>query len=243
MGRPRKPKQPPQPKYRLIGDETKDGKEIRTLIKGLLKTVAAFKELAPAKIAIAWMIRVKADKDGHVKLGKMKKASELDRELHGFDAVLILNEEHWRVLEPPQRLALVDHELCHLAPSLDPVTLDQREDAHGRKLWRIRKHDLEEFRGTVERNGLYLADIADFVRAAHESKAMPLFPADAPRPMPPSFAERVADRLIDPANAESLRPKPGSGVDTISISTSKGSVTLHADGRTESERGGKRPAA
>jgi hypothetical protein len=238
MGRMKKPKQPPAPKYRIIGDDTKDGKEIRGLVKSLLATVAQHKELKPAKIAIAWMIRVKANKDGQVTLGKMKKASELDRELHGFDAVLILNEEHWRILQDPQRLALVDHELCHLAPSLDPNTLDQREDAHGRKLWRIRKHDLEEFRDVVSRNGLYKSDIADFVRAAQETKVLPLFPAEAPKPTRvPDFVEKVIDRLLEPGAAESLRPKPGGSVESVSISSGGRSVTLRADGRTESTRG------
>lgn len=184
MGRrgSKKPKQPPAPKYRLIGEDTKDGKEVRGLIKALVKTVATFKELGPAKIAIAWMIRVKADRDGRVTLGKMKKASELDRELHGFDAVLILNEEHWRVMQPEQRLALVDHELCHLRPVMNPNTLDQAEDAHGKKKWRIAKHEIEEFRGVVERNGIYKSDISAFVQAAQQSKALPLFPVDAPPP-------------------------------------------------------------
>lgn len=189
--RQKKAKQPPAPKYRLIGEDTKDGKEIRSLVKACIGTVAQHKELKPARIAIAWMIRVKPNKDGHVTLGKMKKASELDRELHGFDAVLILNEEHWRILQPEQRLALVDHELCHLAPSLDPNTLDQREDAHGKKLWRIRKHDIEEFRGVVERHGLYKSDLSDFVRAAAQSKALPLFPMAPPKPtLVPSTASK-----------------------------------------------------
>jgi len=180
--RTRKPKQPPQPKYRLIDDETKDGKEIRGLVKSLLKTVAEHKAIGAARIALAWMIRVKGDVDGRVVLGKMKKAGELERELHGFDAVLILNEDHWRILESPQRLALVDHELCHLAPSIDPKTLDQREDAHGRKKWRIRKHEIEEFGGVIARNGIWKSDLVAIAEAVQKTKALPLFPAEPPRP-------------------------------------------------------------
>lgn len=198
--RQKKAKQPPAPKYRLIGEDTKDGKEIRGLVKACLSTVAQHKELKPARIAIAWMIRVKPNKDGHVTLGKMKKASELDRELHGFDAVLILNEEHWRILQPEQRLALVDHELCHLAPALDANTLDQRVDAHGKKLWRIRKHDIEEFRGVVERHGLYKSDLSDFVKAAAQSKALPLFPMEPPKPtLVPSTAAAPKGNAEKPA--------------------------------------------
>lgn len=208
MARPKKPKQPPQPKYRVVGEETKDGKEIRQLIKGLLKTVAAFKELAPAKIAIAWMIRIKEDRDGRVVLGKMKKASELDRELHGFDAVLILNEDHWRILEPEQRLALVDHELCHLRPVIDPKTLEQAADAHSRKKWRIAKHDLEEFRAVVERHGLYKSDIAAFAKAIKDTKALPLFPVDSPRPtLVPSTAAAAVNSHAKGNGADHPAPK------------------------------------
>lgn len=124
--------------------------------------------LSEARIAYAWMIGKKPDKDGRIVLGKMKKASELDRQLHEFDAVLLLNREHWEILSEEQRRALVDHELCHLDVDVDPDTGDPRLDEEDRKLYRIRKHDLEEFRGVIERHGCYLSDIVEFVRVARK---------------------------------------------------------------------------
>src|SRR5688572_23103082 len=112
MGRQKKAKQQPKPKYRIVADDTIEGKEIRALIKERVKTV--HDNLREARIEPAWMIGKKPDKDGRIVLGKMKKVGELDRELHGFDAILILNAEHWKLLNEAQRKALIDHELCHL---------------------------------------------------------------------------------------------------------------------------------
>jgi hypothetical protein len=145
------------------------------MIKERVKTV--HDNLRGAHIEPAWMIGKKPDKDGRVTLGKMKKAGELDRELHGYDAILIVNAEHWKILNEQQRLALIDHELCHLDVALDPTSLEPKVDGHGKTCYRVRKHDLEEFRGVIERHGVYLSDIAEFVRAAMKKDPnMKLFP-------------------------------------------------------------------
>lgn len=128
-------------------------------------------ELADAKIAVAWMLDVKPDRDGHLTLGKCRKATDLDREFREFDFVVLLNSKAWTALEPKQRAALVDHECCHAAVATDKsgeVMLDER----GRKCWRMRKHDIEEFTAVVKRHGIYLGDLAEFVRHATEA---PLF--------------------------------------------------------------------
>jgi hypothetical protein len=187
----KKAKQPPKPKYKLIADDTNEGQQIRTLVRDAIATVPEHRDLRNARIVPAWMIGQKADKDGRVKLGAMKKASELDRQLHGHDAILLLNQEHWRVLSEAQRRALVDHELCHLAPSLNSNTLEQNYDAHGLPLYRIRKHDIEEFRGVVDRHGLWKNDLVNFVQAAVERERPRLFGEAASGSVPP--ADRVAE--------------------------------------------------
>ena len=52
-------------------------------------------QLGSAKIAIAWRFGWKADTDGRLKLGQAKKGSDLDRELHQYDFVILLNHEAW----------------------------------------------------------------------------------------------------------------------------------------------------
>ncbi len=130
-------------------------------------------DLLQAKIALAWKLHTKEDKDGRIVLGRCVKVSPLNREFIPFDFVIVLNSDYWDRFAENQRLALLDHELCHAAEAL---TLDgeQITDEAGRKAWRCRKHDIEEFRSVVERHGLYKLDLERFAEAIRRSKKAPL---------------------------------------------------------------------
>jgi hypothetical protein len=133
-------------------------------------------DLQKAKIAVVWMLDVKPDRDGRLKLGNAKKATDLDREITGgtFDLVVQLNAAAWKSFTVPQKVAVMDHFLCRFTVATDkndnPI-LDERE----RSCYRMRQPDIVEFTGVVARHGTYLHDIAKFVRTATEA---PLFPAD-----------------------------------------------------------------
>lgn len=71
-------------------------------------------------------------------------------------------------------MALLDHELCHAAPSLDDETLDVKYDERGRPVWRVRKHNIEEFTEVVERHGLWKKDLERFAEAIAKKRRMPL---------------------------------------------------------------------
>lgn len=140
------------------------------------RAVAAWHpHLAAAKVVIAWK-DFTPDKDGHVVLGKAKKAADLDRHMHDVDFVIFLNEEAWvGELNDAQRLALIDHECAHCGVDVDENG-DPRLDDSGRVVYRMRKHDLEEFHAVVRRHGTWLRDIEDMVSAAMEhKKKSPLF--------------------------------------------------------------------
>lgn len=62
----------------------------------------------------------------------------------------------WEVLTEKQRVALVDHELCHLV-------IEGTET--GEIVRRIKGHDVEEFQVVVERHGAWKPDLADFGKA------------------------------------------------------------------------------
>lgn len=171
MARLRKPKQPKQPKYVLVNKDTDEGKGVYKLLLDTLKKWHSY--LREARIVAAWMVGQKRDRDGRLVLGKMKKASELDRQLHEFDLVLLLNREMWRIFSEAQRTALVDHELCHADQALDSDG-EQTLDAHGRALFRIRKHDLEEFSTVVRRHGVWKADLEAFADALDEGRQLHL---------------------------------------------------------------------
>lgn len=186
---------------------------------------AHHEELTQARIALAWNMAWKMDADGRITLGKCKRSSDLDREFAPFDFVILLNREFYENgdVTNAQRAALLDHELSHAAPKLDQDG-DQVEDARGRKVWRIRKHDVEEFAGVIERNGTYKADLEAFagaLAAASKSGQGELFAA---ADIAPTVVRGVFERM---------RPQRGSGVESVEITSGGRGVRLHADGSTE----------
>jgi len=132
--------------------------------------------LKDAKIAIAWRCGWNADPDGRIKLGQCKKGSDLDREMNGYDFVILLNEDRWPALKAPQQEAVLDHELCHAAVSMD-TNGKPKFDQRGRKCYRIRKHDIEEFSEVVKRHGCYKGDVERFADIAADRRERPLLAA------------------------------------------------------------------
>lgn len=123
------------------------------------------------KIALAWALAWKQDVDGRLVLGKCKKASELDRELHRFDFVILLNRDFWQNprVSDAQRMALLDHELCHCGISCDERG-DPKRDERGRFVYRIVKHSIEEFTEVIQRHGVYKADLETFAMALQRAE-------------------------------------------------------------------------
>jgi hypothetical protein len=155
------------------------------------------------------MVGQKKDKDGRLVLGRMKKASELDRELHEHDLVLLLNREMWKVFGEKQRTALVDHELCHADEALDPNG-EAIEDAHGRKQYRIRKHDLEEFAavptGSASGRRTSRPSPPRWTRAARRTCSRRTVPPRLPSPSPRRF-RRGRRRARAPPPEPNTQPK------------------------------------
>lgn len=165
----------PKPKklsYRIIKEDEEP--ELHDLLNQL---IAKYHEhLSDAKIALAWCFSWKPDVDGILTLGKCKKASDLDRQLHDYDFVILLNYAAWTLtpFSPLQKSALLDHELCHADVALDKEG-KQRYTADGRTVYRIKKHDLEEFQCIVERHGCWKKHIEEFAKAALKKSRTPLF--------------------------------------------------------------------
>jgi hypothetical protein len=153
---------PKKVSYQIIERDSDAGAPMYRLLDELIEKHHG--ELADARIALAWNLAWKPDVDGRCTLGKCKKASDLDRELAAFDFVIILRREFWYATGVTQHqcAALLDHELTHATVRLDkhgePV-----EDERKRKVYRIRKHDIEEFGVIVARYGLYKRDLQWFV--------------------------------------------------------------------------------
>lgn len=170
-------------------------------------------DLGHANIAIAWRFGWKPDADGRLTLGQMKKASDVDRQLHGHDFALLLNYEAWTAAEftQSQKLALLDHELCHAAISYDEDG-EPRRDEQDNLVYRVRKHTIEEFTEVVRRHGLWRHDLQAFAEASVQAKKHPLLHNE-------SIRQAVED----------LRPKKGSGIDSITFEVpGEDPVTLEA---------------
>jgi len=144
-------------------------------------------DLDGAKIALAYRKRLKRDKDGLLVLGRCVKVTDLQKEFSPFDFVIVLNSETWRDtgFDKKKKMALLDHELCHATLSLDKDH-DRRNDEKGRTIYRLRRHDIEEFRSVVEHHGCYKADLEKFAESLLKKRTAPLLAGledkDKPKP-------------------------------------------------------------
>lgn len=73
----------------------------------------------------------------------------------GADFLMLISSDEWDNLSPKQRIALVDHELCHMWA-----------DETG--AWKVRGHDLEEFHEILARHGTWRQDVATFAEIARQ---------------------------------------------------------------------------
>jgi hypothetical protein len=133
-----------------------------------------------ARVALAWRLRTKADKDGHITLGKCIKVSDLHREFADYDFIVTLNKEFWEdpAVTKAQKIALLDHECCHMAPTYNGETGEHEVDERGRYLFRTRDHDVMEFYEIVQRNGLWKHDLITFAKVLQEKRKAPMFAVD-----------------------------------------------------------------
>ena len=133
-----------------------------------------------ARIAMAWRLRTKADQGGHIVLGKCVKVSDLQREFADYDFIIVLNKEFWEepTVTKAQRIALVDHEMMHCAPTYNGETGEHEVDERGRYLFRTRSHDVGEFIDIIRRNGIWKHDLLEFAKVLQEKKKAPMFAVD-----------------------------------------------------------------
>jgi len=124
------------------------------------------RHIRKAKIALAWKKKIKPDRDGHVLLGKCKKASDLQREISAWDFIILLNKEVWEheKFGSKRQKALLDHELCHAAQAYDKKGKRMKND-RGKYVFRMRHHDVEEFSEIVDRHGIWKHDLQVFADA------------------------------------------------------------------------------
>lgn len=103
-------------------------------------------ELADASIGIVF--RDQATKTaGRPEVAKTSKVRPQDKFFmsEGFDFIVVIAEDVWVKLSREQRLAALDHELCHMAYADGKAS--------------IFPHDIEEFSAVLKRHGPWNADL------------------------------------------------------------------------------------
>ena len=87
---------------------------------------------------------------------KIRKATAVETHLTGHELILVVSKPAWDAITEEQRIALIDHEFCHV---------ETGEDGDGNVAYSMVGHDLEEFRAVVKRHGDWSADITLFNEA------------------------------------------------------------------------------
>lgn len=122
-------------------------------------------KLAKAKVIPQWHSDLKNakilylfDEDGmkskdRIIYAKIRKATPVEHYIDEIDLVLVVNYITWKNLDEKKRLALLDHEFCHVMKD---------EDKEGNTIYKMLHHDLEEFRAVYDRHGAWSADLEIF---------------------------------------------------------------------------------
>lgn len=167
----KKLRRPKAVNYSVIPGQSDIGRPMYELLMEIVDTHHEELSRTNVRIVLAWATSWRPDVDGRLMLGKCKKASDLDRELAPYDFVILLNRDFWqnpRVTDV-QRRALIDHELMHAAVAYDEQG-DPKVDERGRTVYRVRKHDLEEFSDIASRYGCWKRDIEEFGQALRRAE-------------------------------------------------------------------------
>lgn len=211
----RKPAGPKRVSYKLIDPDSVEGKKPYAFLAEIIE--AHHEEISEARIALAWNLSWKPDEDGRVKLGHCRKATDLDRELAAFDFVVMLRQDFWQMptVNDDQRRALLDHQLCHATIKLDKFG-EKVEDERGRKVYRIVKHDIEEFSAIVDRHGVYTRDLENFAAALRRGAKQQTLPLEDPAvggqdkaPTKPQVQSALANVAAAAGEAPPTEPQPG----------------------------------
>ncbi|QIM19896.1 hypothetical protein G7075_00095 [Phycicoccus sp. HDW14] len=170
--------------------------QVKPIADRLIADVKQHEDLKHAQILYVFR-DVHAVARGRAILGKARKIAGLSQFLVDDESVgvplfvLEFPKDLWEGMKPEQKRALVDHELSHLAVE---------RNGEGEWVGRTRGHDVEEFLGVIQRNGLWKADVAALVKAGAGQMPLDFYDPDA-----------IDDKDVEEAPAE-----PGPAVEEIS---------------------------
>lgn len=132
-----------------------DATEVEAVARELIRKVPEHEHLASARIRYLFRSGSLAHR-GKAVYGRAIVLPERDRLLSGgYEAVIVISRQIWDLLQPAQRRALVDHELCHLTRNDDGDLA-------------LAQHDVEEFAAVIRRHGLWTEELRAVGRVVQE---------------------------------------------------------------------------
>jgi hypothetical protein len=134
--------------------------QVRAIGTVLVQTI--HKHLAEARIRFLFVEGM--ERPDRIILGKCARSQPIVSFLAGVDFVITVNWEAYGTLTPEQRIALIDHELCHAG-------------INEKGKWVVLSHDIEEFRPIIRRWGFWKSDVEAF--AAEVGAQLELLPGRA----------------------------------------------------------------
>jgi len=165
-------------KRKILAMDRKDFEEVYATMDTLIASHHQHIVDSEADIALIWLLKPSYS-SGKLIVGKTKIASDeanaliglTSKKSSGYQFVIYLDASAWEKFVPDQREALMDHLLCHAVAELE----EQSERGNAGWKFKLRKHDIEEFTEVVQRHGLYVKDLQDFVEIAKDAAKPNLF--------------------------------------------------------------------
>jgi len=99
-------------------------------------------------------------KNGQPCAAMIRQTSLVERVGGMADLVIMIDERRWEDMDENAKIALIDHELCHVSVKRDKKTSDVCYDPSGRPVFCMRPHDYEigVFTEIIERYGMAAID-------------------------------------------------------------------------------------
>jgi hypothetical protein len=136
------------------------------------------KELLDARIGFIFQDTA-SKRLGKTVLGNTALVSDKQRAAGlDLDYIITLAEDEWEFLTSAQRMALLDHELCHCDYSIGEAS--------------VRGHDIEEFNCIIERHGLWNLGLCATANAIAEAQQLKLDLEIPPRGSVEAIAPELA---------------------------------------------------
>lgn len=154
-------------------------------------------------------------KNGRLILAKTKKSTPMEEYLCGAKAFLIVDKPRWALLSEEQRVALIDHELCHIVE-------DKKNGG-----FRMQGHDVEEFTENIQRHGAWKEDIQHFLWFTKEAQLELFRDIEDGKIERPKTLEEMAEEFREVVNQRK---------ESVTITARGRTITIHPEGMEPTER-------